>query len=42
MRDRQPEQNRYKSRAEIAADSINHLTWYLELVFSPETIERQS
>jgi TetR/AcrR family transcriptional regulator, transcriptional repressor for nem operon len=28
--------------AEIAVDSIDHLIRYLELLFSPETIERQS
>jgi len=31
-----------KGGAEIAADSIDHLTRYLELIFSPENIERQS
>jgi len=31
-----------KGGAEIAADSIEHLTQYLRLLFSPENIERQS
>jgi hypothetical protein len=31
-----------KGGAEIAADSVEHLTRYLRLLFSSENIERQS